>query len=286
MKRMFKYFFISIVTLLVIGLVFLFAYVPALSPNYGKVSTTMFLAPSSDAPQPLIVAFGGGGGGNDWARDYVADIRDSLHQRGIAVLAMCYFGCSDTPEYLDRISLDAIAARILEEASRPEIDASKIVLMGGSRGGELVLNLASRFDHFHSVIAMSTSHVSFPAITLSSNTSSWMHGDEEVPYLPATFAVIGPALKRDLYAAHSVMLADTVAVRRAEIPVENINGPILVVSGKLDDQWPATMMSERLMERLAEHDFEHAAKHVVLDGGHTALLYDFGIVYDFLEEHL
>lgn len=286
MKRIAKYLLISIVTLLIIGWVFLYTYVPALSPHHGQVSTTLFLAPSSSAPQPLLVAFGGGGGGNDWARDYMADIRDSLHQRGIAVLALCYFGCEDTPEYLDRISLDAIATRILEEARRPEIDASKIILMGGSRGGELVLNLASRFDYFHSVVAMSTSHVSFPAITLSSNTSSWTYGGEEVPYVPATFAVIGPALKRDLYAAHSVMLADTVAVKRAEIPVENINGPILVVSGKLDDQWPATMMSERLMVRLAEHNFKHAATHEVLDGGHTALLDDFGIVYDFLEEHL
>jgi pimeloyl-ACP methyl ester carboxylesterase len=40
--------------------------------------------------------------------------------------------------------------------------------MGGSRGGELALNLASRYKDFTGVIAMSASNV-VPALTWSSN---------------------------------------------------------------------------------------------------------------------
>ncbi len=57
-------------------------------------------------------------------------------------------------------------------AQNDKIDATKIALIGGSKGGELVLNLSSRFNYFNAVIAMSTSNVSFSAITWSANTSS------------------------------------------------------------------------------------------------------------------
>lgn len=140
--------------------------------------------------------------------------------------------------------------------------------MGSSRGGELVLNLASRFSHFNAVIALSTSHVSFPAITLYSNTSFWTYMGEEVAYVPAPLKMIGPALKGDLFTAHSMMLEDEVAVHQSEIPVERINGPILIMSGKQDEQWPATLRSNRLMERLEEHSFKYYNEHIVLDGGH------------------
>src|SRR5690606_7149622 len=115
---------------------------------------------------------------------------------------------------------------ILSVAQHPKIDESKIILMGGSKGAELALNLASRYADFNGVIAMSTSNVSFPAITWSANTSSWTYRDQEIPYVPASLKTISPALKGDLYAAHSMMLEDKEAVKKAEIEVENINGPI------------------------------------------------------------
>ena len=136
------------------------------------------------------------------------------------------------------------------QAKNPKIDESKIALIGGSRGGELVLNLASRFDHFNVVIAISTSNITFPAITWSSNTSSWTYKGEEVPYVPAPLKIIRPALKGDLFTAHKMMLEDKEASKKAEIEVKNINGAILILSGKNDDQWPASEMSDQLIQRL------------------------------------
>ncbi|WKV11439.1 acyl-CoA thioester hydrolase/BAAT C-terminal domain-containing protein [Marivirga harenae] len=265
------------------GLIYIFTYVPPLSEQHGKVATKLYLGPGDQ--QALIVAFGGGGGGNDWARDYMKEKRDSLNDMGYAVLALAYFNFGDIPTYLDRISLNAISDSILSVAKHPKIDENKIALMGGSRGGELALNLASRFKHFQAVIALSTSNVSFPAITWSANTSSWTYNGEEVAYVPATFSTISPALKGDLYTAHSMMLEDEEAVKKAEIKVENINGPILIMSGKKDNSWPATEMSNQLMERLKERGFGFHSQHVVLEGGHIAPLDHFNVVYDFLEEH-
>jgi len=57
------------------------------------------------------------------------------------------------------------------------------------------------------------------------------------------------------------------------------------MSGEDDDQWPATAMSKRIIERLKEHDFKHYNEHVILDGAHTAPLEQFNLVYEFLENH-
>ncbi len=152
-----------VILVLSAGLIYIFTYVPSLSEQRGVVETKLFLG-SADM-QPLIVAFGGGDGGNDWSKNYLKGKRDSLNKMGYAVLAIGYFNSNGTPDYLDWISLDAISDTILKIAKNPKIDETKIALMGGSRGCELVLNLASRFSHFNAVIAFSTSNVSFPAIT-------------------------------------------------------------------------------------------------------------------------
>jgi uncharacterized protein len=277
----------KIVGIVVLFLIAIFFYVgwrtPSLSDNHGKMDTHLYL--SEGEKQPLIVAFGGGSGGNDWERNYLKDKRDSLLAHSFAVLAIGYFKTENSPGSLDRISLNAIADTIISIAKRtPEIDTARIILMGASKGGELVLNLASRYSCFKGVIALSTSHVSFPAITISANTSSWMYNDGEVTYVPAPFKTIWPALKGDLLGAFSIMLEDTAAVTKAEIEVEKINGPILILSANEDEQWPATKMSEQLVERLKRRNFAHQYEHIVVKGTHIEPLNHFDKVYAFLDQ--
>ena len=265
------------------GIAYIFTYVPPISKQHGIVESILFLGEAEK--QPLLVAFGGGGGGNDWSRTYLKEKRDSLNKKGYALLAIGYFQSNGTPSNLDRISLDAIHDSILSAAKHPKIDGSRIILMGGSRGGELALNLASRYNDFKGVIAMSASNVSFPALTWSANTSSWTYKNQEVPYVPALLKTISPALKGDLYAAYSMMLEDKEAVKRAEIEVEKINGSVLLLSGINDDQWPATEMSDQIVNRLQHNNFKHYYAHIKLNGGHIAPLENFNLVYDFLETH-
>lgn len=284
MKKRTKRILLILALALVSGIVYIFTYVPSLSKQHGVVETLLYLGDSDN--QPLIVAFGGAEGGIDWHRNHMKGKRDSLIQKGYAILAIGYFNADGTPKNLDRISLDAISDTIMNIARNPRIDESKIALIGGSRGGELVLNLASRFDQFNAVIAMSTSNVSFPAITWSANTSSWTYKGEEVLYVPAPLKTISPALKGDLYTAHKMMLEDKEASKKAEIEVENINGAVLILSGKKDDQWPASEMSDQLIQRLKNNNFRYYYEHKKLDGGHIAPLEHFNHVYDFLDKHL
>lgn len=256
---------------------------PSLPSKYGKLDMHLFLGDQQE--QTLVIAFGGGSGGNDWERKYLKEKRDEFLARGFAVLAIGYFNSDQSPETLDRISLNAISDSIISIANRnPQLDTSRMILMGASKGGELVLNLASRFPHFKGVVALSTSHVSFPAHTISANTSSWNYNDQEVRYVPAPISTLGAALKGDLFGAFSIMLEDTTSVEKAEIEVEKINGPILIISGNQDDQWPATYMSRQIMKRLAKNNFKHSYQHIELEGGHIEPLNQFDQVVNFLEK--
>jgi hypothetical protein len=65
-------------------------------------------------------------------------------------------------------------------------------------------------------------------------------------------------------------LADSTAEARAAIPVERIQGPVLLISGKDDQMWPSALMAERVMERLAAHGHPYRDAHLCYeDAGHA-----------------
>jgi hypothetical protein len=55
-------------------------------------------------------------------------------------------------------------------------------------------------------------------------------------------------------------------VRPAEIAVERIAGPILLVSDGHDHFWPATAMAELVRHRAADHGFAHPITHLRYPG--------------------
>jgi len=64
-------------------------------------------------------------------------------------------------------------------------------------------------------------------------------------------------------------LQDRQAVERAVIPVERINGPVLLASGADDAIWPSSMMCERVIERLKQRHFAFSFQHFSYDdAGH------------------
>lgn len=271
--------------LIVIAGVFIFleTYTPSLSENHGKVDARLYLG--SSVKQPLIVGFGGSEGGNAWDSDYWKSTRDQFLSKGYAFLAVGYFGGKGTPDNLDRISLNAIHDAILEAAKNPKIDNQKIAVIGGSKGGELALNLASHFDDIDAVVAMSASHVSFPGITWTSNTSSWTLNNEELPYVPAPYAVIPAITSGNHLEAYNIMLKNTIAEKKALIPVEKINGSVLLLSATNDEAWPSKEMSDKVMARLKNEKFNHHFEHIVLNGGHTEPAKHFDKIFAFLEKY-
>jgi len=251
--------------------------------NYGGVQSQLYLGESEK--QPLMVGLGGSEGGNAWTSDRWKPKRDQFIEKGYAFLALGYFGMEGTPEELDRISIDAIHEAILKAAADPKIDSERIFLIGGSKGAELALLLASRYKDIKGVIALVPGLAAFPANTLSASTSSWTYKNEEVTYVPMPWAAVPSAMKHDLRSAFSIMLEDKVAVEKASIEVEKINGPILFVSATEDEMWPSKEMSDVMMVRLKSKNFSHPYEHLAIEGGHTSSVDHFDEIFDFMERN-
>jgi dipeptidyl aminopeptidase/acylaminoacyl peptidase len=50
-------------------------------------------------------------------------------------------------------------------------------------------------------------------------------------------------------------------INQSAIEVENIKAPILFISGKEDKVWPSFMMSEMMMKRLEQKQFQYDYAH-------------------------
>ncbi|NJM79661.1 MAG: hypothetical protein HC854_08705 [Flavobacterium sp.] len=99
------------------------------------------------------------------------------------------------------------------------------------------------------------------------------------------YATIPLLLKGDRLGAFQMMLNEKEAAKKAAIPVENINGNILLVSATKDQEWSSTAMSDSIMKRLKENNFKKYYQHIPIEGGHTEPLKHFDVIHEFLANH-
>lgn len=251
--------------------------------RHGKVSSVLYLSDGNN--QPLVVGLGGSEGGNAWSSDRWKTIREKFTSNGYAFLALEYFGGPDTPDELDRISIDSVYQAIMKVAMHSQIDGERIAIVGGSKGAELALLLGSHYGDIDCVVAMVPGYAAFPALTIAASTSSWTYQNEEVPFVPVPWSATADLISRDLRGAFSTMIEDSVAVEASRIRIENIQGPILFVSAAQDEMWPSKEMSDDMMLYLKAHGFPFAYEHITDPGGHVEVFDYFDEVVQFLNKN-
>jgi dienelactone hydrolase len=224
--------------------------------------------PPGGGPHPIVIVLSGSGGGFDLDKAAV------LSRHGFATLALAYFGIPPLPAWLHRIPLDYFEAALAWLMTHPELDLQRIGALGVSRGAELALLLGTKFPQLRAIVAYTPSSVAWAAGGRDKATGeiipSWTWRDEPVPFAPLPLRSFmlrsavpvalarRPVMFRNLFRAG---LRNRKAVARAAIPVEQIRGPIMLVSGGDDHVWPATEMCESIVARLADHRFPHAVEH-------------------------
>ncbi len=239
----------------------------------------------SSSRQPLIVGLGGSEGGNAWASNHWKQTREQFLKKGYAFLAIGYFGLKGTPAVLDQIALEDVYHAIKTAALQPAINPDKIAIVGGSRGADLALLLGSYYKDIRCVVGIVPSHVVFPGHTQDFNTSCWTYQGKLLPFVPVNEEAVPFLMKRDLRKTFETMLKDTLAEQKASIRVENINGPILLLSATEDEISPSTDMCKKMTDRLKKHHFKFYTHHMAVEGNHTAPLGQFEVIFDFLEKH-
>ena len=237
----------------------------------GLVGTLWY--PDSAQQLPAVLMLGGSGGTPQTTRAAL------LAARGYAVLDLRYFGTDPLPSWLVEIPLEYFA-RALEWLERhPATDPERLGMFGSSKGAEVALLLATIHPEIRAIALYLPSSVVWAGITIRSLSpgSSWSRAGEPVPYVP--FTVTARVLWRSLgillgraaavRGTYELGLADEAAVQRAVIPVEQIQGAILLVSGSDDQVWPSAVMAEVIVERLRAHDFPYPYQHLEFEGaGH------------------
>ncbi len=223
-----------------------------------------FFAPSDGKRHPAIVVVGGSEGGlhDEQAR--------MLAEHGYAALALAYFGVDPLPSKLRAIPLETVTRGIDWLVARPEVDGTRIGMLGTSKGGELALLVASREPRIHAIAAVVPSaYVWFDvAFDGGAETSSWSAGGAPVAYIPSdpvadmavgrAFGSGGTVSFRDTFNASYA--AATPAVReRATIPVEKIAGAVLCIAGGDDREWDSPGACAIV------HDRRHAARRDAKD---------------------
>ena len=269
-----------VLMILILGSSQVFAQIKLDTPN---TESLLYLGESEN--QPLIVGLGGSEGGNAWTIDHWKATRDQFIQKGYAFLAIGYFGAKGTPPILDKIAIENVHNAILEATKNKKINKSKIAIVGGSRGADLALLLASYYPDIRCVAAIVPSHVVFPGHTDHFTTSCWTYQNRQLSFVPVNDESIPFLVKNDLRGAFEAMLTDKSAEEKALIKVENINGPILLISATRDEICPSTSMSEKMIIRLKNKKFKHKAEHIPIEGNHAEPLKHFDKVFAFLDQN-
>ena len=194
---------------------------------------------------------------------------EKLAGLGYSCLVLGYFGTKNTPDRLELIPIEYFEKEITSLKARPETKSKKIVVWGGSKGGELALLLASKYKQINGVIAAVPSSVVFQGLG-GRLVSSWSENGESIPFVPFAPYDYSKIVNSQYVEVYKLSLEQTSYVKKAEIKVENINGPILLLAGKADSMWVSHQMSEMIIKRLDSCHFAHWHKLFSYDNaGHT-----------------
>jgi dienelactone hydrolase len=233
---------------------------------------TLFV-PAGDGPHPVVITLSGSGGG-------LSESGAALYaSHGYAGLALAYFNYEDLPQELIEIPLEYFETAIQWLQRQPRLDGDRIAVSGTSRGGELVLLLGATFPAIKAVIAYVPSGIVYGGIGRSGVRGAgpaWTFRGEGIAYmqprpekLSAEPPPTPPGEPIPLTARFLHGLQDEEAAAQVEIPVERINGPVLLISGKDDAMWPSERLAGIAERRLQSQQFAHPYRHLAYAGaGH------------------
>lgn len=208
-----------------------------------------------------------------------------LAESGICAFALGYFGAPGLPSGLVEIAIESLE-RGIEWFSEHYAGGRAVGLLGFSKGAELALVLAAQLgDRVSKTVAVAPSHAVWhglkpagPDPDRRSTQSSWSLGGIALPFLACSPIVMPPisdkGLRTDVF--FDLPSYTPAEVDAAEIAVERSAGPLLLLSGDDDHQWPAAAMANEIVRRMNDRGRRDDVTNVVYPGaGHMFLVQEF-----------
>ncbi|PWK66390.1 acyl-CoA thioester hydrolase/BAAT C-terminal domain-containing protein [Aminobacter sp. AP02] len=241
----------------------------------GLVGT--LFTPVGPGPHPVVVVLNGSGGGINEPRAAL------LASRGYQAFALGYFKAPGLSPFITETPLEYLETGLRWAHQKLQPKGGFVAVSGQSRGGELALLLGATFpDLVSAVIAFVPGAMVHGAQGAGDPARggwqgvTWTRDGIALPHLWQNnnsvrwhpWAGDAPPSRH-----HSVFfegLKDTELAARARIPVENIAGPVLLISGRDDRAWPSSLYSRMVVSTLSQHDHPHLVRHLDFDdAGHA-----------------
>lgn len=231
-------------------------------------SGPLFLPAGGDAAPAVLLVPGSTGVG---ALEPEAAL---LASHGYCAFVAGYMQEEGLPPSLREIPVEVLLTAAEALAAHAGVDSERIGWIAASVGTQGALAALALADapRVRGAVAIAPSSVVWQALPENGRppkTAAWAYGGRPLPWLPIHGERLIPEIVRHqilerfsrhprpralhMRPAYEPSLRDRDAVTRASIPVERIDCPLLVVSGDADEMWPASEMSESIIERRRSH---------------------------------
>ncbi|GAA1475229.1 acyl-CoA thioester hydrolase/BAAT C-terminal domain-containing protein [Corynebacterium felinum] len=216
--------------------------------------------PTDKVSKPgTVVVFGGSEGSCN------PHLAQRLHEQGYDVLAAYFFGQEGQQPELAEVPLELFDDITAWQESRGKTE-EPLTLIGGSKGAELVANLAVRYPSIDNIVLYTPAEYSFFALTKdrSKDQSSWSYQDKPLDYLsfrhntsftPALTKAVITLMWNGLIALPPRLREPYLAVEeaaqnreKARIPLEKFQGNALLFAGTEDAMWQGDIAAKNLAE--------------------------------------
>lgn len=236
----------------------------------GAVRGVLYEPAGEPARSAIIILTGSGGGvDRDWA--------PLLAGRGHTVLALGYFGYGDRPRAPAELPLEYFAEALQWLGSR--VGHDRIGMIGISRGTEAAFLTAAHYPtRVRALVAVAPGHLSTPGFhpQRGLDVSTWSLSGAPIPFAPfppidlarlaSDYSTPDRSLRQAQWYEQMYRAPDA---ERFAIPVERMRSPLLMISGSDDAIWPSAFSGEKIVARLAVHDYPYPVRHLVIPGaGH------------------
>lgn len=249
-----------------------------ISPSVKQVTLTedglvgsLFLPYDNDKSiRGAVIMVSGSGGGYGVVQPAI------LASHGIPTLSLAYFNAEGLPNELREIPLEYFEKAIDWLGCRKEIDGENLAIVGASRGGELALLLGSRLKALTAVIAIVPNCFVCGSFGVDPENicAAWKFKGEGIPYFSSELASefrekMGASYNESGVGGFVDLVMREPALKEVIIPVEETNGPVLLLSGENDCIWASKFYGDVAFEILKRQKHPYVHDHCHYEGcGH------------------
>lgn len=203
--------------------------------------------PARGKNRPAILLLGGSEGALSRSGAMQAQ---ALQQQGFSVLQLSYFRGPGQATSLELVPLELFDRALAWMARQPNVDKTRLALVGTSKGAEAALLVASRNPAIKAVIAALPSSVAWPGINWNGDWSttpkaSWAVAGKPMPVVP--YGAFDPAV--GVASVYQQGLTSLDAHADALIPIERSRAALLMICGEQDMLWPSCPMARQVEAR-------------------------------------